>query len=193
MIESLSLVDRNSELVEAWRGAFAPFEEVKVREGDYFENAADLMVSPANSFGFMDGGLDLAIRSKLGAEVQTKLQQVIVSRFHGELAVGSCHIMETGHEQWPFLAATPTMRVPMDISGTLNVFYAFRALLLEVQRSPQRIRSVLCPGLGTGVGGMHPVKAAGQMAFAYAQFKGQPTLSSAREVLKEHARLAEHI
>ena len=46
-------------------------------------------VSPANSFGIMDGGLDLAIRDQLGLGVQTTLQRAIVERHHGELPIAA--------------------------------------------------------------------------------------------------------
>ena len=64
--ERILLIDRNAKLVAAWEQAFAPFPAVTAKEGDFFEEAADAMVSPANSFGVMDGGLDLAIRNELG-------------------------------------------------------------------------------------------------------------------------------
>ena len=57
------LIDRNPKLVEAWQQAFAVFPEVETLTGDYFQLPADALVSPANSFGIMDGGLDLAISS----------------------------------------------------------------------------------------------------------------------------------
>lgn len=45
------LRDRNAPLANAWRESFATADEVSVDEGDFFEQPADAMVSPANSFG----------------------------------------------------------------------------------------------------------------------------------------------
>lgn len=56
----LVLVDRQAPLVRAWERAFGEYPEVTVVQGDFFARPADAMVSPANSFGIMDGGLDLA-------------------------------------------------------------------------------------------------------------------------------------
>ncbi len=56
------------------------------------------MLSPGNSFGIMDGGLDLAIRSHLGLEVQERLQSLIVKQFHGELPAGCAIVVESGHD-----------------------------------------------------------------------------------------------
>ena len=190
MIEKLYLIDRNPELVEAWRSQFRSFTEVAVLQGDYFQKEASVIVSPANSFGFMDGGLDLAIRDRLGESVERELQNQISQQYHGELPIGHCLTIETGSSQWPHLAAIPTMRVPSIIQGTLNVYYAFRALLLcSIGTENAKFNSVLCPGLGTGVGGVSPENCAGQMAFAYKQFVSGGYIPTAREVLKNHSEL----
>jgi hypothetical protein len=58
----LILVDPNTELCEAWRRHFAQLPDVEI-VNDYFEQLKrfDCLVSAANSFGLMDGGVDLAI------------------------------------------------------------------------------------------------------------------------------------
>jgi O-acetyl-ADP-ribose deacetylase (regulator of RNase III) len=81
------------------------------------------------------------------------------------------------------------MRIPSNIQNTVNVYLAFRAALIAVlehnKTSKQQIKSVLCPGLGTGVGGLEPEIAAKQMRFAYdAIFASKK--SSARAILNEH-------
>ena len=62
--EKILLIDRSSALVDAWSEAFEAFPFVSCHEADFFTFDADAMVSPANSFGIMDGGLDLAAASK---------------------------------------------------------------------------------------------------------------------------------
>lgn len=63
------------------------------------------------------------------------------------------------------------MRVPMDVSGTVNAFLAFRGVIRAVRAfnlaSPRPIESLLCPGLGTAIGRMHPQACARQMYYAY--------------------------
>jgi hypothetical protein len=49
------LVDRSRLMVRSWQAAFEDRDDVEVIEGDYFARAAEAMVSPANSFGIMDG------------------------------------------------------------------------------------------------------------------------------------------
>src|ERR1043165_2956863 len=150
------LVDHFEPLVTAWREAFASHPEVEARHGDFFAEDADALVSPANSFGIMDGGLDAAIRDRLGWDVETAVQQRIVEQHHGELPVGSAELVATGHTRWPFLVVAPTMRIPEVVAQTLNSYLAFRAVLLVVARHNREadqptIRSIVVPGLATGV------------------------------------------
>jgi len=61
---NLILVDPSEAVCEAWREQFAPLPHVEIVQG-LFENlsAFDCMVSPANSFGIMDGGVsDFGVR-----------------------------------------------------------------------------------------------------------------------------------
>lgn len=126
-LPSLILADHWAPLTRAWSEAFAPFEAVHVHDGDFFALDADAMVSPANSFGIMDGGLDAAIRAELGGHVQTDVQARILERHHGELPVGAAEIVPTHHARWPFLVVAPTMRVPESVAHTLNAYLSFRA------------------------------------------------------------------
>src|SRR5919109_1125333 len=84
-------------LVNAWSQSFSEFDNVEVHESDFFAHDADAMVSPANSFGIMDGGLDAAIRRELGASIEPAVQKVIIERHHGELPVGAAEIVPTNH------------------------------------------------------------------------------------------------
>lgn len=61
-LEKIYLVDSSLSLIQAWQQVFAKQALVHIYHGDYFDIAADAIVSPSNSFGIMDGGLDLAIR-----------------------------------------------------------------------------------------------------------------------------------
>jgi O-acetyl-ADP-ribose deacetylase (regulator of RNase III) len=92
--------------------AFDELGDVEVIEGDYFERPADALVSPANSFGIMDGGIDAAIRDVLGSEVQRRVQRAIVANHHGEMPVGCAEVIDTDDARWPRLVVAPTMRVP---------------------------------------------------------------------------------
>ena len=153
----LVLVDPNEPVCRAWASAFEEYPEISIVHGR-FESLPefDCMVSAANSFGLMDGGVDLAITRFFGVELMERVQARILSEYLGEQPIGTSIIVETGHPKHPFVAHTPTMRVPMSISSTDNVYTAMWAMLLEVRRhnssSSRQIRTVACPGLGTATG-----------------------------------------
>ncbi len=175
----LILVAPNSSLCAAFQKHFTYLPNVEI-VNNYFEwlPEFDCMVSPANSFGLMDGGIDAAIIRFFGHALMEKVQQRILEEYLGEQPVGTSLIVETGHSKHPFLAHTPTMRVPMSIAGTHNPYMAMWAMLLAVrhhnQRAKQKIDSIACPGLGTGIGRVPYTEAARQMALAYDNFLYPP-------------------
>jgi O-acetyl-ADP-ribose deacetylase (regulator of RNase III) len=144
------------------------------------------MVSPANSFGIMDGGLDLLIRDQLGLEVERRVRKIIEERHHGEMPIGCAEVVATDHARWPFLISAPTMRVPEDVSRTVHAYWAFRAILLAVRRYERPIRSLLCPGLGTGVGRLPPRRCAVQMHQAWLQVAGAAQAPSFQRIHTHH-------
>jgi O-acetyl-ADP-ribose deacetylase (regulator of RNase III) len=193
-LEKLYLIDSKSELCDKWRQVFSCYPEVDVLTGDYFQQSADAMVSPANSFGIMDGGLDLAIRNKLGFQVETDIQEVILNKYHGEMSIGTAEIINTNHNKWSYLIAAPTMRIPENIAFTLNAYIAFRAILIAINKfnesKPNRpIKSLVCSGLGTGIGSMEPRKCAAQMRAAYKLIKEPARISSYEEIHQSHQAL----
>ncbi|MDI1452133.1 macro domain-containing protein [Polyangium sp. 6x1] len=198
----------NEALAHAWREEFAGAPGVTVSLGDIFferpgpvlakdpiEVHADAVVSPANSFGFMDGGIDAVYTHHLGHEVEARLRATLAERFGGELPVGQAIIVPTGHGAIPWCISAPTMRVPADVSDTVHAFLAMRAALLAVlahnESAAEPIRTVLCPGLGTGVGRMPPARCARQMREAWNQIIGRrPMLPySLYEAMEEDSRL----
>ena len=177
-------------MAHAWRTQFGSQPNVRVHEGDILAKQADAILSPANSFGFMDGGIDLAYSHFFGWDLQDRLRDVLHKEHSGELPVGHAVIVPTHHKGIPYLVSAPTMRVPAHIAETVNVYLAFRAALIAVKNSKD-IRSLLSPALGTGVGAMPIERAARQMYAAYVEvvLGESQWRSSARGVLQHHARL----
>ena len=68
----LWLVDINQELVEAWRNEFRGFDEVNLVCGNILRIAENTIVSPANSYGYMDGGIDLEYTYHFGLQPQQR-------------------------------------------------------------------------------------------------------------------------
>jgi O-acetyl-ADP-ribose deacetylase (regulator of RNase III) len=188
------LIDRSQLLVDCWKAQFADCPAVEAIAGDYFQRPADAIVSPANSFGIMDGGLDLAIRDQLGFAVEQKIQEVIDTKYHGELPVGCAEIVETEDPRWRYMIAAPTMRIPEAIPFTINAYLAFRAILVAVENynkslGKQEIDSVVCCGLGTGIGKVTANKCAAQMRAAYQAMKAPPRLLSFQAIHAFHKAL----
>jgi O-acetyl-ADP-ribose deacetylase (regulator of RNase III) len=179
----LILVDPIPELCEEWKQRFDGVRSVSIVKG-YFEDLSefDCMVSACNSFGLMDGGVDLAITRYFGLELMDRVQEHIINHFCGEQPVGTSFIVKTNHPTHPFLAHTPTMRMPMPISQTDNVYLAMWAMLLAVrhhnQTQEQKINIIACPGLGTLTGQVPFPQAAKQMALAYKNFLSPPDIIS---------------
>ena len=189
---TVHLRDISTEVVEAWRTAFADVGEVQVSRGSILDQQADAIVSPANSFGFMDGGIDLHYARFFGWQVEAELRELLAAHHYGELPVGQAVILPTRHPELRYLVSAPTMRVPSRIDGTANVYLAFRAALIAVQvhntSEAAPITSLLTPGMGTGIGAMPPRQAARQMRAAYDAIVGGHgrRSRSARAILGEH-------
>ncbi len=171
MTLQIILGDKNPDLIDAWTTAFAGVSHVTVRGGNILLANADALVSPANSFGFMDGGFDWSISELFEWRIQAVVQNVIRKKHAGELLVGYAEIVATSHEKFPYLICAPTMRIPQNVESSVNAFLAMRAILLCVQRfnlaNNDAVKSVAIPGLCTGVGKMPYERCARQMRAAY--------------------------
>ncbi|MEG5038303.1 MULTISPECIES: macro domain-containing protein [unclassified Microcoleus] len=161
-------------LVRAWQSTCGNMENVKIHHGSIFDVKCDAIVSPGNSFGFMDDGLELEISEYFGGQVLERLQKLIQARHHGELLVGRAEIVDTDHDEIPYLIAAPIMRVPTVLRETVNVYLATRAILTLVKfgsvpdGTPVKhiIETIAIPGMGTGIGKVPPHICANQMKVA---------------------------
>lgn len=167
----IKLVAYNIELYYSWKECFKKIDSVSVFDGDILEYKADAIVSPANSFGYMDGGLDLKYSQYFGWDLEKRLRKEIENNYYGEIPVGNALIIETKRMDIPYLISAPTMRVPMNIEKTINAYLAFKGLLQAVisfnNQKEKQIKSILCPGLGTGEGRLPYQLCALQMYEAY--------------------------
>ncbi|CAL1548733.1 unnamed protein product [Lymnaea stagnalis] len=186
------LRDINQELVTEWTECFKAYPTtVKPSHGDICVGApaADAIVCPGNSFGFMGkGAMDSAIINYFGQDIQDNLQEVIRDEYEGELLVGQAVILggldrteRNMAHNWSnmnqgdpitYLITAPTVRVPQNVSTTPNAYLAFRAVILAVRKhnldhKTSPIRQVLVPGLVSGGGRMPVKRCAMQMLEAY--------------------------
>jgi len=166
----LHLVDTNPEMADRWQVHFAPFPEVQIVHGDILALAHNTIVSPANSYRFMDGGIDGQYTDCFGFRPQEEVQRKIALRPEGYLPVGAAALVGTGHSRVPYLISAPTMIGPGPVEAA-NSFFAMSAVLRVAAGHPEAVTDVFCPGLGTGIGEVPPDKAAREMAAAYGHWK----------------------
>lgn len=175
----LILVAIDHGLHRAWETFFADVQGVTFANGNILEIDCDAVVSPANSFGFMDGGIDGVYLDHFGSEIQLAVRRLIFEHHGGELLVGQAGIVDTGDPMIPFLIAAPTMRVPMKLAGSVNPYLAARAVFRLLTSGSFRdgpytgepvanhVHRIAMPGLGTGVGGIGPMTCARQVRAAF--------------------------
>ncbi len=144
----LVLVDTDPVLVDHWKREFAAFSEVEVVWGHILPLAQNAIVSPANSYGIMDGGIDLLYLQYFGMQVQDRVLDAISRRQEGYLPVGASLVVKTDHPKIPYLVVSPAMLVPEPVPPA-NSFFAMSAAL-RAASSHAGITRVYCPGLGTG-------------------------------------------
>jgi O-acetyl-ADP-ribose deacetylase (regulator of RNase III) len=168
---NITLCALSYELLMAWQHSFRGVSGVTIVQGDILQHSADAIISPANCFGYMDGGIDLVFSQFFGWHVEDRVREILLRDFDGELPVGQAILVETDHARFPRLICAPTMRVPTDVAKTAHAFLAFRAALRLVRdynkTASKPIESIACPGLCTGEGRMPYDRCARQMRAAY--------------------------
>jgi O-acetyl-ADP-ribose deacetylase (regulator of RNase III) len=172
------LVDVNPKMVAAWRTTFEENPEVEIVQGSMLDQPVSAWVSPTNSAGSMDGGLDAVIKRHFGQSIETAVQKEIARLYHGQMPVGHATCVSTGGQQPRFLISTPTMtQSSEDISDTMNVALAcaaaFQAVHIQNAKEPGSIRSVALPGLGANTGKVPVEICADLMWTGYSLFRKQ--------------------
>ena len=83
-----NLVDLNKNMIFSWKKFFGENKELNIINDSIFNIKTDIIISPCNSYGFLDGGLDLKIKEFFGDYIEKRIQNKIKSDFNGELLVG---------------------------------------------------------------------------------------------------------
>ena len=150
------LCDCKGNMVYEWERVFSNNKNVRCIEGDYCSVAerekVDVIVSPANSFGIMDGGLDLSIRDfylKNNLDIQSLVQGKIKEVFRGIQTVGSSIYIENDVLD---LIHTPTMKVPGQIVDLNCIYFATRNTIICARENG--VDRILIPAFGAGIGGI---------------------------------------
>ena len=133
------------------------------RLGDITKINCDAIVNPANSFGYMGGGVAGAIKRIGGTEIEN--QAVSKAPIH----IGTAVTTTAGNLPCKYVIHAPTMERPAMRIGVDNVRKAtYAALKLGKQL---QIKSIAIPGMGTGVGGVSANDAAKAMVATVKEFE----------------------
>ncbi|HVL84116.1 MAG TPA: macro domain-containing protein [Pseudonocardia sp.] len=168
---TLVLVAVDEEMAQAWSALAATRPGLEVHEGSITEVDVDAVVSPANSWGLMGGGID-AVYARWFPGISDRVR----AASGGNLPVGEAVIVPTGADRPAWLISAPTMRAPgelLDPDGTAAraaataVLRVWRDGTLPDGRAVRDVvHRVALPGLGTGVGGLEPAVCARQVGAA---------------------------
>ena len=132
----------------------------------------ECVVSPANAFGLMDGGYDLALTKWYGEQLQERVQKYILEHYYGEQPVGTSFIIDAGKDEQKFIH-TPTMRLPQVIKEEKIIYQCMRTtLMLAIENN---IESIAIPMFGGTAGAVSPLKIARMMREAYDQINDIPS------------------
>ena len=137
--------------------------EIEILRGSLLEVEADVIVNPANSHGYMGGGVAGVIR-KVGGEV---IEREATSK--APIPVGDAVLTSAGNLPFKGVIHAPTMEEPAMATTPEKVLLATKAAL-ELADS-QGFKSVAFPGMGTGVGRLPKEVAAEVMLRVIKDFK----------------------
>lgn len=160
----VTLCDINTELLACFENEFSDFPGVEIIEGSLVHVACDAIVSPANSFGDMGGGVDKVIDDHYRGKCQESVALAIREQFLGELPVGMAILVQPSPKKLKVICA-PTMRVPGNVSDTVNAYLAMRAALVCAMNN--HLGHIALSGMCCGVGRMPYAESALQMRRAY--------------------------
>lgn len=165
------LLDHSLTMAAYWKQAFVgtdvecvcdDFAAFMDRHGD----EVSCVVSPANSYGLMDGGFDLALTRYFGEDLPKAVQTHIRENYHSEQPVGTSFLISIPSSD-KYLIHTPTMRIPSRIYDNMVVYHAMRSTLLEAIR--HNVQSIVIPAFGGRCGCVPKDVIAQAMRIAYDQ------------------------
>jgi O-acetyl-ADP-ribose deacetylase (regulator of RNase III) len=130
-----------------------------------------IFVSPANSLGFMDGGIDYVLSRNMFPGIEPRVKEKIASLGfltaggRPYLAIGSATYLPIDHKESGLIVA-PTMFLPEDVRKTQNAYHSFYATLSLWEHLGQN-KDLVVTSHCCGVGCMSAYDSAEQMFKAY--------------------------
>ena len=136
---------------------------ILIQNKDLTQVKCDAIVNPANSSGYMGGGVAGAIKRAGGPIIE---KQAVMQ---APIPVGGAVITTGGNLPCNFVIHAPTMEKPAMHIGLENVKVATIAALKIA--SEKKLKSIAIPGMGTGVGGVDKKAAAKAMISIVKEFE----------------------
>jgi len=136
--------------------------EVIIQKGDLTAQEVDAIVNPANSHGWMGGGVAYAIKKAGGQLIEDDAVR------KAPIPVGSAVESTSGRLSCRYVIHAPTMTEPAEKTDAGNVRKATLAALRKA--SELNLTSIAFPGMGCGVGGLTKSEAAKTMVGSILDF-----------------------
>lgn len=170
------MLDRRAVMEICWNAYFSNEKDVTVVCEDLHDflqhSQVECIVSPANSYGLMDGGFDLAISAEFGWDLQTRVQEYIVEHYKGEQPIGSSFIIDIGINDMK-LIHTPTTRIPFPVKDPMIVYQCMRTTLMVALEN--HVESIVIPAFCGEYGDVSTKVIARLMYEAYKQVMNPPS------------------
>lgn len=181
------LLDHNKKITDAWEEAFIPLADyesnlfiVNDTLNDFLTNHPNIdgIVSPANSFGIMDGGYDKAIINIFGDGLQRKVRETLYWEFGGYQTPGTCFPIPI--DRGTILLHTPSMRYPEEIADNRIIFDCMYNTIRTAMIN--NCKAIVIPAFGGCTGGVKPEIIAKYMRLGYEYALYRDILSNWDEV-----------
>lgn len=177
------LCDCRKSICDAWESKFKEYPNVSIcnkyfneciseLENNNINNSDIAIVSPANSYGLMDGGYDNAIINYFGRKLLLDVQNKIMEMYCGEQPIcSSLPVNIIGYDNY-VLIHTPTMRKPEIIRDYTIVYHCTRAAIMCAIN--QMCEIIVLPAFGGLCGQVPSNTVAFYMERAIAQLMNSP-------------------
>src|SRR3989344_405007 len=133
-----------------------------IRKGSITTLNVEAIVNPANSYGYMGGGVAWVIKNVGGAIIEE--EAIAQARFH----IGTAVLTSGGGLIARHVIHSPTMEETAEKTNVLNIQQAVQAALELADQN--QFTKIAFPGMGTGVGGVGKKEAAQTMVKAIKAF-----------------------
>lgn len=136
--------------------------DIEIKKGSIIEVEADAIVNPANSLGYMGGGVAGVIKRIGGREIEREAIE------KAPIKVGDAILTNAGKLNFKGVIHAPTMERPAMKIPLENVRLATLAALKVGDENG--FSTIAIPGMGTGVGGVSKEDAAREMIKVIKEF-----------------------